>query len=549
MAFVDAQFPDTLALGSHGGPMFQTGIVVTIDGTESRGRALRYARGKWEVGLVNRDEDVTRTLNAFFRVVAVGRLNTFLFKDRAPGEARGINELLGTGDGVTPFYLLVKNYTVGSQSYRRLIAHPDEATMIVTVDGTPTDFVFDPLRAMVTLIDVPTVGQEILATYDFLVAVRFDTDRLPITFVEPGLYTWDSITLLEERVGSPGQFLDALEPPILSGIITSDGDPDYNLFGALTWTEGDGAGDPILGYRLYRIMGDATPTEVLVTTSSQFYNDPIERNDVFTYAVTLYTVRGESALSNLVLLEAVDTPPELARNISQHQYAAAGPGYIDVFAGWVDLSWTAAIFIGGEPVSFYRVYRQVFPADPDVLVVQQAGLIFTNASEAGVTNFPVFQEDVGPWHNMDPDLPQDEDILDERFLRYSSYTYKIIAHSVTGHTSTSNIITAHHDTVVPGSPENVVATFMYAGMFTPSSILIDWDPPADHGSIPEANLIYWIQVSIDSGPWTLLDEAVLPPAGHGNIIADGKTYKYRVFTYDDWGRSAWVESNTVTASP
>ena len=75
--------------------MFQTGIIVTIDGTESRGRALRYARGKWEVGLVNRDEEAARTLNTFFRVVAIGRLNTFLFKDRGPGEARGINEVFG----------------------------------------------------------------------------------------------------------------------------------------------------------------------------------------------------------------------------------------------------------------------------------------------------------------------------------------------------------------------------------------------------------------------------------------------------------------------
>src|SRR5712691_11485899 len=111
VAFINAQFPDTLALGSHGGPQFATSVVVTLDGTESRNRYWRYARGKWQVGLVNRDEAATRTLIAFFRAVAVGREHTFLFRDPAPGEARGSQELIGVGDNWTPVFPLVKNYT------------------------------------------------------------------------------------------------------------------------------------------------------------------------------------------------------------------------------------------------------------------------------------------------------------------------------------------------------------------------------------------------------------------------------------------------------
>ncbi len=201
MAFRESpRFPDLLSLGSQGGPLFRTHVVVTKSGSEQRNQCWSQALGVYEVGLVHRDTATTNLLRRFFRSIAMGRLHGFRFKDRLPGEARGYQEMLGTGDGAETVFQLVKHYTIGALTHTRMITKPVVGSVRVQLNGTPTSaFTVDTTTGLVTLTSAPGTGVVVSATYNFDVPVRFDTDHLDITVVEPGIFSWPSIKLLETR--------------------------------------------------------------------------------------------------------------------------------------------------------------------------------------------------------------------------------------------------------------------------------------------------------------------------------------------------------------
>jgi uncharacterized protein (TIGR02217 family) len=361
--FIDTRFPTSLSLGSSGGPMFSTAVIATLGGDEQRNRAWAYPRRCWQVGQVNRDETETRLLHAFFRAVAVGRLNTFRLRDPLPGEAVGYRETQLTGDGLTPFFTLVKTYTSGSQSVTRVITRLVTDTLIVYLNGTAlsgsayTTQTLDDQSIRVTLVTVPTAGQVITASYEFDCEVRFDSDRLPITRVAPNVYTWDSIKLWEERPA--GANSDEAAPvvgpaaPVLSGDLVYV--EDLPFYADLSWTAPASGDLPILGYLLYRRPGNGETEPVLAlaaTGTTRVYQDMTSSAEGYTYGVTAYTAREQSAMSNLVFLQQPDhvVPSLTARTVLG---GAAGPNPV------IRLGWGTPPPTGGEtgPVNYY-IYRR-----------------------------------------------------------------------------------------------------------------------------------------------------------------------------------------------
>lgn len=212
MAFIDTpRFPDTLALGAIGGPMYRTEIVGKSDGSEQRNRAFRHPRWVFEVGLVHKDAEETKTLLSFFRAVAAGRKNSFRFRDPTPDQAVGHDEILGTGDGMTRIYQLLKRYTYGAHFYDRPIYKPVLDTIApLEVDGTPlddADWSIDDQGQITLLLPLDPDAVLVAPYYEFDIAMRFDTDRLPIQRLDLNVYSWESIKLWEERFQpvAPGQ--------------------------------------------------------------------------------------------------------------------------------------------------------------------------------------------------------------------------------------------------------------------------------------------------------------------------------------------------------
>lgn len=96
------------------------------------------------------------------------------------------DQTLGTGDGFTDSFQLVKTYTVGSETYERTIHLPVEESVLVEINGKAHD---DPTHAggaysftvsrpggVVALSYPPPAGHAVKAGFLFDVEVRFESD-------------------------------------------------------------------------------------------------------------------------------------------------------------------------------------------------------------------------------------------------------------------------------------------------------------------------------------------------------------------------------------
>jgi uncharacterized protein (TIGR02217 family) len=194
------RLPDALAYGAVGGPQFLTQVVMTQSGAEQRNQCWAQARAAFEIGYTNRDDAETRTLIAFFSAVALGRAGRFRVHDFLPGEDTGTDEPLGTGDGATRVFQLLKRYTYAGYSDDRVITRPRAGSVTCALDGVPTTaFTVDTTTGRLTFTLPPGNGVAVTASFTFDVPCRFDTDQLPLQRTAPNAWTWDRLTLWEVR--------------------------------------------------------------------------------------------------------------------------------------------------------------------------------------------------------------------------------------------------------------------------------------------------------------------------------------------------------------
>jgi len=209
MSFHDVHFPVAIARGASGGPERRTEIVVTGSGAEQRNTRWYASRRRYNAGYGVRSLADIHDAVAFFEARR-GRLHAFRWKDHAdwkscapdatpdPGD-----QAIGTGDGATTDFQLVKSYGTGAQAYLRTITKPVAASVRVAVDGvelaSPADFSVDGLTGIVTFAggSVPAPGAAITAGFDFDVAVRFDADVLEVNLAAFGAGQIPDIRLIE----------------------------------------------------------------------------------------------------------------------------------------------------------------------------------------------------------------------------------------------------------------------------------------------------------------------------------------------------------------
>lgn len=190
MAFHEQRFPLRLSLTSSGGPGRQTDIVSLSNGREARNRRWRFSRRRYDVGSALRSVADLYAVLEFFEARG-GQLHGFRFRDPVdfssarPGEAvTALDQFLGTGDGVTAAFPLVKAYGDGAAVERRPVLKPVAGSLRIAVDGVEREdgFVLDAATGIVTFAagHVPDDGAEIRAGFEYDVPVRFDTDRIEI---------------------------------------------------------------------------------------------------------------------------------------------------------------------------------------------------------------------------------------------------------------------------------------------------------------------------------------------------------------------------------
>jgi len=207
MAFHEVRFPDNISRGARGGPERRTQIVELASGDEERNASWANSRRRYDVAYGIRRADDLATVVAFFEA-RNGRLHGFRFKDWGDHKSclpsatpAPTDQAIGTGDGATTAFQLVKHYASGSQVWVRTITKPVAGTVGIALDGAEQlgGWSVDTTTGVVTFDSAPAEGVAMTAGFEFDVPVRFDTDVLDVTLDLERLGSITSIPLLELR--------------------------------------------------------------------------------------------------------------------------------------------------------------------------------------------------------------------------------------------------------------------------------------------------------------------------------------------------------------
>ncbi|CAM3298885.1 DUF2460 domain-containing protein [Asticcacaulis taihuensis] len=201
-SFHEVRFPVRLAFGSGSGIERKTEIVSLASGYERRSSPWALGRRRYLIGAGVRSLVDAAELLGFFEA-REGRLYGFRFKDFADFKSCALNvgpaatdQVIGTGDGVTTAFQLVKVYG----GVTRDITKPVSGTVKVAVDGVEVGFEVDETAGIVTLASAPAAGQAVTAGFEFDTPVRFDSERIDLTLegIDAGRLT--AVSLIEIRV-------------------------------------------------------------------------------------------------------------------------------------------------------------------------------------------------------------------------------------------------------------------------------------------------------------------------------------------------------------
>jgi uncharacterized protein (TIGR02217 family) len=210
-SFHEILFPLDIALRSAGGPQRRTDIVALGSGREERNARWAHSRRRYDAGYG------IKTLAALSQVVAFfeerrGMLHGFRWRDRldhsssAAEAVSPTDQVIGTGDGTTAAFQLVKTYGSEYAPYQRPIVKPVDGSVRVAVDGeeqaTGSDFTLDATSGVVTFLPgrIPADGQAVTAGFLFDVPVRFDTDYLEVDLSAFAAGAIPKIPLVEIRL-------------------------------------------------------------------------------------------------------------------------------------------------------------------------------------------------------------------------------------------------------------------------------------------------------------------------------------------------------------
>ena len=210
-AFHEILFPLDIALKSAGGPQRRTDVVALGSGAEERNARWAHSRRRYDAGYGVKTHQSLSQVIAFFEERR-GRLHGFRWRDRldhssaAPDVAvAATDQMIGTGNGTTATFQLVKTYGALYAPYQRPIAKPVPGSVRIAVAESEvvegTAFTVDTTTGVVTFLagHIPAVGAAVTAGFLFDVPVRFDADYLEVDLSAFAAGAIPKIPLVETR--------------------------------------------------------------------------------------------------------------------------------------------------------------------------------------------------------------------------------------------------------------------------------------------------------------------------------------------------------------
>jgi len=187
MAFHDVTLPDEFQYGSQAGAGFSTIVQQTASGHEIRVARQAQAVHRMSLRTELQSASQAKALKAF-ALARRGSLHSFKIKDwsdytsAGDGEsaATALDQVIGSGDGTTTTFQLVKRYEVtGPNPYVRTITLPIAGTVVAAINGITTTSFTVSGTGQVVFSPAPAIGAVITAGFQFHVPVRFtlDVDR------------------------------------------------------------------------------------------------------------------------------------------------------------------------------------------------------------------------------------------------------------------------------------------------------------------------------------------------------------------------------------
>ena len=144
MPFDNVRFPTAISRGSTGTAERRTDVVTTASGREERNARWANSKRSYNAGLGIKSLDDIQNVVVFFEERR-GKLYAFRWKDfadfkscAATATVAATDQNIGTGDGATVMFQLVKKYGTGTRNYSRQINAPVAGTIRVAVNGTVT---------------------------------------------------------------------------------------------------------------------------------------------------------------------------------------------------------------------------------------------------------------------------------------------------------------------------------------------------------------------------------------------------------------------------
>jgi len=182
--FDDVLFPIEIGQEASVAPNFSTNVVTSASGFEARNANWAQARMRFDAGPGVRAEAELQTLLSFFRARR-GSAVAFRFRDPYDNSSNGMSgtpaaadQLIGTGDGSTDSFALVKTYGTGEQ---RRITRPVAGSVRIAVNGAEmtTGWTLDD-KGVIAFDNPPVAGAAVTAGFLFDTPVRFADDHIEI---------------------------------------------------------------------------------------------------------------------------------------------------------------------------------------------------------------------------------------------------------------------------------------------------------------------------------------------------------------------------------
>jgi len=204
--FHNIRFPLSLGFGASGGPSRRIDITQLASGAEHRNAAHANSRRRYNAGAGVKSVDELYDLIEFFEA-RFGQLHSFRFRDpvdykssKPDEDISPTNQTIGTGDGETQSFHLIKTYSDTAGEYKRRITKPVLETVKIALNGTEipaSEFSVDELKGVVIFTVPPPPEASVTAGFEFDVPVRFDTEHLDVSLEAFGAGQAINIPLIE----------------------------------------------------------------------------------------------------------------------------------------------------------------------------------------------------------------------------------------------------------------------------------------------------------------------------------------------------------------